>query len=341
MRAATFGTTRKVSMPHSPFIALALLLLVPAVLCAQPVNSDCANASALCAGQPMAGNNTGASTDPGACPGTGHVLWYTFTTNSVGGDGTVTIAGLNCPAIAGMDNELNVAVLSGDGSCSLAQFSIVSGCVRDSVDFAVPVSGLQPATIYWLLVAGVANNGALIDAQCGFNVTVSGPGIDVVNVDFDAGADVTIPLGGSTQLNAVGGTTYFWTPTSGLSGNTVPDPVARPNESTTYTVETTVDGCTFTDFVNVTVERLVNPANTFTPNGDGINDTWLVTGLLERPQAEVSVYDRWGQRVYHSIGYKDPFDGAGLPTATYYWYISLNDVSGKSDPYTGYVTIVR
>jgi hypothetical protein len=65
------------------------------------------------------------------------------------------------------------------------------------------------------------------------------------------------------------------------------------------------------------------------------------TGLLERPQAEVSVYDRWGQRVYHSIGYKDPFDGAELPTATYYWYISLNDVSGKSDPYTGYVTIVR
>jgi hypothetical protein len=40
-------------------------------------------------------------------------------TNSVGGDGTVTIAGLNCPAIAGMDNELNVAVLSGDGSCDL------------------------------------------------------------------------------------------------------------------------------------------------------------------------------------------------------------------------------
>ena len=328
-------------MPHTSILAVALLLLVPAVLRAQPANSNCANALALCAGQPVAGNNTGTSTDPGPCPGTGHALWYTFTTNSVGGNGTVTIGGLDCPAIAGMDNELSVVVLAGDGSCTLGQFSIVSGCMGDSVDFTVPVNALQPATTYWLLVAGVANNGALLEAQCGFNVTVSGPGIDVVNVDFDAGPDVSISLGGSTQLNATGGTTYTWSPTSGLSGNTVADPVARPNESTIYTVETTINGCTFTDVVNVAVVRVINPANTFTPNGDGINDTWLISGLLERPQAEVSVYDRWGQRVYHSIGYKEPFDGAGLPTATYYWYISLNDATGKSDPYTGYVTIVR
>lgn len=328
-------------MPYSQQLAMALFLLVPALVRAQPANIDCAHAIGLCAGQPLSGNNTGALADPGACPSTGHALWYTFNTNSVGGNGSVAIAGLDCPAIAGMDNELSVAVLSGDGSCTLAQFSIVSGCVKDSVDFTAPVSGLQPNTTYWLLVAGVANNGALIEAQCGFNVTVSGPGIDVVNVDFDAGPDVNIPLGGSTQLNATGGTGYLWTPTSGLSGNTVPDPIARPNETTTYTVQSTVDGCTFTDQVTVTVVRLVDPANTFTPNGDGINDTWEIKGLLERPQAEVSIYDRWGQRVYHSIGYKEPFDGAGLPTATYYWYINVNDIGGKSDPYMGYVTIVR
>ena len=328
-------------MPYPQQLTIAFLLLVPALLHAQPTNVDCADAIGLCAGQPFAGNNTGALPDPGACPGTGHALWYTFSTNSVGGDGLVSIAGLDCPAIAGMDNELSVAVLDGDGSCSLGQFTIVSGCSSDSTDFAVPVSGLLPNTTYWLLVAGVANDGATIDAQCGFNVTVSGTGIDVVNVDFDAGPDVSIPLGGSTQLNAVGGSGYFWTPSSGLSGNTVPDPVARPNETTTYTVETSVDGCTFTDQVTVSVVRLIDPANTFTPNGDGINDTWEISGLLDRPQAEVSIYDRWGQRVYHSIGYKVPFDGAGLPTATYYWYINVNDIGGRSDPYTGYVTIVR
>ena len=71
------------------------------------------------------------------------------------------------------------------------------------------------------------------------------------------------------------------------------------------------------------------------------NDTWTIPGIRDYPQADVSVYDRWGQRVYHSIGYREPFDGAGLPTATYYWHIQVNDIKGKSDPYTGYVTIIR
>ena len=190
------------------------------------------------------------------------------------------------------------------------------------------------------MVSGVAN-GALTAAQCPFTIAVSGPGADVVNVDFDAGPDVHIADGGSAQLQATGGTTYTWSPTSGLSGNTIADPIARPSGTTVYTVSTEINGCTFSDQVTVEVERLINPVNTFTPNGDGINDTWELPSLRDYPQAEVSIYDRWGQRVYHSIGYREPFNGAGLPTATYYWYIPVNGMTGKSDPYTGYVTIVR
>jgi gliding motility-associated-like protein len=338
--AATFGTTRIVPMPYPRTLAMALFFGLPAFTQAQPVNTDCANALGLCAGQAMAGNNADATTDPGPCPGTGHALWYTFRTNSVGGAGTVSIQDLDCPSIAGMDNELSVAVMAGDGSCDLPQFNLLA-CAQDSTAFTTALSGLLPDTTYWLLVSGVADDGALVQAQCGFSLAVSGPGIDVVNVDFDAGPDVIIPLGGNTQLHATGGTTYAWTPSSGLSGNTVPDPVARPIETTTYTVETTLDGCTFTDQVTVSVVRLVNPVNTFTPNGDGINDTWEIQGLQDHPQAEVSIYDRWGQRVYHSIGYKEPFNGAELPTATYYWYIQVNDPGGPSDPYTGHVTLVR
>jgi gliding motility-associated-like protein len=162
-----------------------------------------------------------------------------------------------------------------------------------------------------------------------------------VDVDFDAGQDVVIPLGATTQLHASGGTTYLWSPASGLSGNTVPDPIAGPTETTLYTVTTELEGCTFMDTVRVSVVRLIDPVNTFTPNGDGINDTWDIPTLADYPQADVSVYDRWGQRVFHSLGYKAPFDGAGLPLGTYYWYIQLNNVKGSSDPYTGAVTIIR
>src|SRR5690606_35479948 len=113
--------------------------------------------------------------------------------------------------------------------------------------------------------------------------------------------DVRIAAGASTQLNATGGTTYAWSPTSGLSGNTVADPVAQPRETTVYTVSTEIDGCIFEDALTVEVVRLVNPVNTFTPNGDGISDTWQVPELRDYPQAEVNIFDRWGQRVFQSI----------------------------------------
>lgn len=338
----TFGATRKAPM-HAPRLALfALLPLLAAPLLAQPANDDCASAENLCAQQPVAGNNGGAANSiPAFCQPGGNSVWYHFTTNSLGGAVTVAISGIQCPNVPTMSNGLSAVILSGDGSCTPASFSTVSPCETDSVNFSATTAGvLAPSTEYWIMVSG-ATYGSLSTAECPFTIAVSGPGVDVVNVDFDAGPDQRIPEGGSAQLNATGGTGYVWTPNSGLSGDQVPDPIARPAGTTVYTVTTQINGCTYTDTVTVEVVRLINPVNTFTPNGDGINDVWDLPGLRDYPQAEVDVYDRWGQRVFHSIGYKEPFDGAGLPTATYYWYIRVNDLKGSSDPYTGYVTIVR
>ncbi|MBK8615139.1 MAG: gliding motility-associated C-terminal domain-containing protein [Flavobacteriales bacterium] len=317
------------------FFALAL------VAAAQPPNDDCSTAATLCAQQPLTGNNTGATGWPGFCPATGNVLWYTFTTNSVGGTVDVSISGINCPGVAGMDNELSVVVLSGDGSCTANAFVSVGDCQNDSADFTITTTALLPNTQYWVVVAGAANNGATIPAQCGFSVVTSGPGADIVGVDFYAGPDVTLGEGGSAQLQATGGTTYTWTPTSGLSGSNIPDPIAQPEETTTYTVTTQLNGCTYSDQVIVEVNRPISPPNTITPNGDDINDTWEIFGIQDYPQATVSIYDRWGQRVFNSVGYKTPFDGGGLPTATYYWIIQLSQLDGVAEPYTGFLTIVN
>ena len=338
-----FGATRVVPMFLLRLLPCCGFLVISLAAQAQPANDDCADAMDFCAQQPVAGDNTAAiNTIPAYCQPGGMALWYTFTTNGLGGFVEVSLTDINCPDLAGMDNALSVVILSGDGSCNPASFQVASTCQWDSVAFSVASDlPLLPNTQYWVMVGGMRNNGATIAAQCGFNVVVSGPGMDVVNVVFEAGPNVVIPAGGSTQLHATGGTTYAWSPTSGLSGNTVSDPIAQPNETTVYSVATVINGCTYVDTLTVEVRQLVAPVNTFTPNGDGINDVWDVPELAGFPQAEVSIHDRWGQRVYHSIGYKQPFDGAGLPAATYYWYIQVNDVGGRSDPYTGYVTIVR
>lgn len=326
--------------------SIAFFLLVPGLASAQPANSDCSTAALLCAQQGVAGNNTGANGPvPAFCQPGGNQVWYTFTTNSQGGAVTASVNGINCPAVGGMDDELSVAVLSGSATCNPALFSAVSACASDDQGFSVTTQALAPNTQYWVVVSGVQDGGSTSPAQCDFTINVSGAGVDVVGIDFDAGPDVEIPQGGATQLNATGGATFDWSPTSGLSGNGIADPIANPSSTTVYSVTTTINGCTFTDTVVVEVVRLVNPPNTFSPNADGRNDTWEVPGIQDYPGSVVTIYDRWGQRVFNSNGYREPWDGTrnGRPLSegTYYYYIQLNPEEGRADPYTGFISIIR
>lgn len=327
-------------------VLIATFLLLQGFAFAQPANSDCATASQLCAQQPLTGNNTGATgAVPAICQPGGNQVWYTFTTNSVGGPAIVSLGSINCPVVGGMDNELSMAVLSGTADCNPANFAQVGPCQTDSTPFAITTAPLLPNTQYWVVVSGAQNGGTVTPAQCDFSIDASGPGVDVVGVDFTAGPDAEIAQGGSVQLNASGGNGYDWSPTSGLSGNGIANPIANPSSTTTYEVTTTVNGCTFTDTVVVNVIRLVNPPNTFSPNADGRNDAWEIPGIQDYPGAVVMIYDRWGQRVFNSNGYREPWDGTrnGRPLSegTYYYYIELNPLEGRSDPYTGYVSIIR
>ena len=83
--------------------------------------------------------------------------------------------------------------------------------------------------------------------------------------------------------------------------------------------------------------------NGFTPNGDGRNDTWEIAQLNQfYPNAEILVFNRWGQVVYSSVGYSLPWNGTRsgkqLPTTTDYYLIKLNE---GLEPLQGTVTIIR
>lgn len=322
---------------------LALVLWATLRTLAQPVNTECEDAVRLCAQQAMTSNNTGASTANGFCAPSARMVWYDFMTNSVGGEVTLSVSAIECADIAGADRELSAVILAGDGSCIKEEFSAVSPCASDSMNFVTTAASLQANTRYWVLIAGTAVNGETNAAQCSFALTVSGPGADVVGVDLSAGPDVTIGQGQSIQLNGIGGSD--WSPSAGLSSNTVPDPIASPEGTIKYTLTGTINGCTYADEVIVTVVRLVDPPNTFTPNGDGKNDTWVIPGIVDYPGTEVLIHDRWGQIVFRSNGYREPWDGTNngrpLSVGTYYYHIQLNQLEGRSPPYTGFVTIVR
>ncbi len=81
--------------------------------------------------------------------------------------------------------------------------------------------------------------------------------------------------------------------------------------------------------VKVTEVVIANIAltNTFTPNNDGINDTWTIAGINEFRDAEVNIFDRNGHNIYRSVGYGIPFDGRYrgrlIPAGVYYYVINL------------------
>ncbi|MBD8487797.1 gliding motility-associated C-terminal domain-containing protein [Echinicola sp. CAU 1574] len=83
--------------------------------------------------------------------------------------------------------------------------------------------------------------------------------------------------------------------------------------------------------------------NVFTPNGDGMNDTWQIEGLAELyPENDLIVVNRWGGEVYKVSNYNNDWDGGSLNEGTYYYKLKIRDrESGREVQFTGYVTILR
>ena len=83
--------------------------------------------------------------------------------------------------------------------------------------------------------------------------------------------------------------------------------------------------------------------NAFTPNGDGANDTWRLDNLAFFPDVTVDIYDRRGERVFHSKGYQAPWDGTDskgrkMPMDSYYYVI---DLQNGEQAFVGTVTLLR
>lgn len=163
----------------------------------------------------------------------------------------------------------------------------------------------------------------------------------------NAGPDLTILEGGSGtfQASATGDSlTYSWSPNINLSNNKILNPVVTPGETDiNYTLTVTNNkGCFASSSVNVIVLKKPLIPTAFTPNGDGINDTWAIKYLESYTGATVEVFNRNGQRVYSSIGYPVPWDGrynnSDLPAGVYYYLI--NPIHGRK-AFSGSVTIIR
>jgi gliding motility-associated-like protein len=167
-------------------------------------------------------------------------------------------------------------------------------------------------------------------------------------VQADGAGDTRYVLQGHTiTLNPVVGSenvTYEWTPATGLSNTTVKNPTVTGDQDITYQLKITdkSNGCVNFSQVAVKVSPVINISNTFTPNGDGINDYWEIKGLVAYENCTVDVYNRYGQPLFHSVGYPKPWDGTyqgkQMPSGTYYYVVNTKM---NNQVLSGYVVILR
>jgi FOG: PKD repeat len=164
---------------------------------------------------------------------------------------------------------------------------------------------------------------------------------------IDAGPSFVVQQGTLIQFNPTVNDSselqFRWSPGNQLNDDKALRPTLAAMYNETYTLTATGKGnCTAEDQLTVKILKPVTVPNAFSPNGDGIHDTWQITNLSDYPGATVEVFNRYGQRVYYSSGYRTPWDGRmngnPLPVATYYYVIHLKNGFA---PLTGSLTIIK
>jgi gliding motility-associated-like protein len=164
---------------------------------------------------------------------------------------------------------------------------------------------------------------------------------------LDLGPDTSICLDGAAYILSDGinaanpAATWSWN-----NGATTSSIEVRHEGSYTGTV--TIDQCSTSDVIEIKKDCYIDIPNSFTPNGDGVNDYFLPRQLLSSGVVgfSMNIFDRWGQKIYETInsngrGWDGKFNGKDQPNGVFIYDIKVFMKNGRTEQYTGDVTLLR
>lgn len=170
-----------------------------------------------------------------------------------------------------------------------------------------------------------------------------------VQPTVDAGPDLFLRPGETSIIAASianpSAYDFLWTPATSLSSPIQLTPITSTQNDITYRIMATDqrNSCVAIDSMNVKIVRTIFVPNAFTPNRDGLNDNWRIPALAAYPDAMVTIFNRYGQKIFESKGYDRPWDGtykgAEQPTGSYIYIIQPS--ADAAEILKGTVTIIR
>ena len=208
----------------------------------------------------------------------------------------------------------------------------------------VPNDGFGPFTYVWstgqtsssIPVSGGLADSIFVDVTdyCGSMVADSFAVVIPPPIFFPD--DLRMCLGQTETISPAGGAqpyTVLFNADSLLVDNTSITPLFTG----IYTIDFIDDcGLTGSTVLEVVVCETEIP-NIFSPNGDGINDIFIIRGTEGFPNSRLEVYNRWGGLVYENDNYQSAWRGDDLPEGTYYYVYLRND----GEKFAGYFQLVR
>ena len=255
-----------------------------------------------------------------------------------------------------IEPEFQIGQIQVNNPPVLAQQFPVNVCEGELAWLTAPGSGNEPLTYQWTLPDGsTSQNSSLMF----FDASTTHSGQYRVKVSDALGCSDSTLLTLQVTPNPrdwflqdtilfenqyllagpAGYASYRWS-----TGDTMPE--ITVNTEGLYTLQlTTHNLCAGADSTYLKMLEAESPflvPNAFTPNGDGLNDTFrpVATGDLIR-QFSMVIYNRWGQKVFETSDPSIGWDGEDAPAGVYSWVISFSDMVGKVAKIKGSVTLVR
>lgn len=311
-------------------------------------------------------NGFNATLTPTVTPGTGGSTSYTYawTPSTLGTASTATTSNQGIYSVLITDGNscvgtTTVATIKSIPSVSLSSPDLVI-CPTDCAEItAVGSSSFTPFTYSWSNDNGFIGDSTLMcsagtvtvtftDAQGCIDtdvITVVNDVIPVASFTSTPPSPVTptvlIDFTNTSTIATGSITSAVWTfgDGNGASGNNVNHAYTTAGTFPIVLTVTSSSGCVSSYTVSYVVDAVLEVPNVFTPNGDGANDFLKFKNLEVLGSNNLTIFNRWGKKVFEQDNYKNDWNGGGHVDGTYFFILSVPGATPNH--YEGYIQLMR